>query len=265
VDRDPGRGRGRRTEPAGHERRRRQQGRQLLGPDAGDRQGLGVPVEAVQVEQSGPGGDRVVGQEHPAQLLDDEVLDPHPVRGPGAQVRAVLGEPRQLRQRGHRVHRRARPPVERHRARGRPDAVRLGGGPGVRPGQRRRDRAAGGVQAEQGVHGRAERQGEHRAGRLRGDLADGPEHRRDDHLRVLLGVPGDGLVEGVGDRMDRRRPAREVVRHRLRRGRADVHPDHEARRHRGRRGHGCTGRHRLRVGRAAHGGDGAHRGQWIVT
>ena len=142
----------------GQHGRGRHQLRQPLRPDAGQLQRLLVPGQRAEVEQAGAGGDRLVGDQRAAQPGQHVVLDAGPARDPGEQLRPLLAEPDQLGQRRHRVHRRAGPPVQRQAAGGRPQPVGLRGGPRVGPGQRRGQRVPGGVQPDQRVHRRAERQ-----------------------------------------------------------------------------------------------------------
>ncbi len=134
-------------------------------------------------------------------------------------------EPHQLGQRRHRVQRRAGPPVQGQPAGGLPQPPGLPGRAGVGPGQRRGERGAVGVEPDQRVHGRAERQPGDMTVHVGPDRADRGQHRVEDLLRVLLGPARVRLVQRVADRRARHLPATGVERDRLRAGGPEVHPD----------------------------------------
>ena len=121
--------------------------RELARLDARDAQRLLVPLQRLQRHQTGAGRARVVHHPLARQPVHDEVLQCRPaMRGD-----ALVGEPRQLGQRGHRVDRRPGARVQLRvlalDALGLLERVQVG------PLQQRRAGAVALVEPDQGVHG----------------------------------------------------------------------------------------------------------------
>ncbi len=132
--------------------RRRRRAREPLGPDAGELERARVPVARAQVEHPGGRGDAVVDQPLAGPAVDDQLLEADEAARPGEQLRLVLGQPAQLGDGQHRVHRRAGRGVQRAAAAvGAPavgDRVRAP----VHPGDHARERLARLVDAQHAVH-----------------------------------------------------------------------------------------------------------------
>ncbi|MNM94181.1 hypothetical protein D3C81_1065770 [compost metagenome] len=87
--------------------RRRHELRQLIWRDAGQSQRFFVPIQALQIQEAGRRGDRIVDDVLPEQLQEDVFLNGDELAGLCEQFRPFMTQPKQLGQRGHRVNRRA--------------------------------------------------------------------------------------------------------------------------------------------------------------
>ncbi len=209
--------------------------RELLGAHAGQRERALVPGQPLDVEQARGRGDRMVDLPLAEQPEEHVLLDADEALGAREQLGALVAQPHQLGQRRHRVDRRAGAAVDRQPVPFVADALGPGRGALVGPGDAGRERRARAVDQDQAVHGRAEGDGEHVAGRglaLLHAARDGREHGLEDLLGILLGGAGLGLQQRVADRVMGQHAPRGREGHGLGAGGSDVDADDGA-------AHGC--------------------------
>jgi hypothetical protein len=134
------------------------------------------------------------------ELADDQLLDPHPAVRRLHHRGLVVAEPEQLGERRHGVDRGPGAAVQAAPLGGDPQPLRLLAGALVRPGDRRGERAAAGVDREEAVHRRAGADAADAQPLLAhagAHLGKAAQHRVEDRAGTLHRLPGPWLLERV--------------------------------------------------------------------
>ena len=212
----PGRQPGSRGRLGGQLRQHRGGGHQLgelLGLEPRQVQGLGIPLQGGEIQQTGGRRHRVVDDERVAQPQQDVLLDPDPEAHLLEQLGLLLPEPDQLRQRRHGVQRGARPAVQLQPAGRRPQPSGLLAGAGVRPRHDVGERVALGREAQQAVHRGTERERGNRPAVQAVRRSAGPRPAPPRRSRPAPAPRARGTARGAGTPFHRRpRPARPWCR-----------------------------------------------------
>ena len=191
-----------------------------------------IPVARAQVEHAGRRRDPVIDEPLAGPAEHDQLLESDEAPRAREQRRVVLGEPAQLRDRQHRMHRRAGRLVERERGSVAAPLVGDRVRAAVHPGDHARERLAVVVDAQHAVHRARESDRGHLAAAHAhvGEHAREHAHRRAvDDVRVLLDEVGLRRLEPVELRTARDLAPGRRDREHLDRRRAEIDPDDDGR------------------------------------